>query len=587
MATVKITDLPYITSIQPNTANTILVGVDIPLDYTGQMTLTTLAQGLYSNNNLKVGNNDIIYASAVGQFTGNSSSYLQVTVRNQQGTGSSDLVATADDGSDGTHYIDMGINGSTYSDPAYSATKAHDGYLYVQSNDPQGNLVLGTASKNARINFVVGGIESSNIVSYITTSGIFSPSINSLVAANVATLRGEVTANADSANSVINTRISANVATLRGEITANADSANSVINTRISANVATLRGEITANAASANSVIDTRITSNISTVNAFAQAAFNKANNALANSTGTFAGDLTITGNTQVARMNTANLSVVGTANVSGTLNVVGAVSMNATLVMSNVNFNATESAITLSASQTIATPVNDGYMIHISGKEGVPSRIITDSYGTGAYSVYSSRTARGNVTNPSAVQTNDIIGRFSASGYGTTKFQQFGTGRIDFIAAENYTDAKTGSTIKFWNCPTGTNTLTNIATFNGDSAVFTGVVSPQKGLVLTPNVVSGVTNTLNIDIANNSLYKVTIDNTATVNLSGYQTGKIVEVWMTNSSGTNRAVTHGCLANNSTVNGTSFTLKATSSAYLKYFSIDGDNVNTFVSIVFS
>jgi len=574
MATVKITDLPYITSIQPNTANTVLVGVDIPLNYTGQMTLTTLAQGLYSNNNLKVGNNDIIYAGSVGQFTGNSASYLQVAIRNQQGSGSSDLVATADDGNDGTHYIDMGINGSTYNDPTYSATKAHDGYLYVQSNDPQGNLVLGTASSNSRINFVVGGIQSQNIVSYITTSGIFSPSINSLVAANVATLRGE--------------------------ITANAASANSVINTNISANVATLRGEITANAASANSVINTRITANIATANLFTQAAFDKANNALANTSGTFGGNLTISGNVIVTGqtsstgpITTGNLIVNGTTSLSG--NVVmnaatymtGAVTVNSTMVLANSNFNATESAMTITASDTVAIPVNDGYMIHISGKNGIPARIVADSYGTGAYSVYASRTARGNVTNPSAVQTNDIIGRFSSNGYGTTKFQTFGTGRIDFVAAENYTDSKTGSIIKFWNCPIGTNTLTNIATFNGDSATFTGIVNPQKGLVLTPNVVSGVTNTLNIDIANNSLYKVTIDNTATVNLSGYQTGKIVEVWMTNSSGTNRAVTHGCLANNSTVNGTSFTLKGTSSAYLKYFSINGDNVNTFVSIVFS
>jgi hypothetical protein len=585
MATVKITDLPYITSIQPNTANTILVGVDIPLNYTGQMTLTTLAQGLYSNNNLKVGNNDIIYAGSVGQFTGNSASYLQVAIRNQQGSGSSDLVATADDGNDGTHYIDMGINGSTYNDPTFSATKAHDGYLYVQSNEPQGNLILGTASSNARINFVVGGIQSQNIVSYITTSGIFSPSINSLVAANVATLRSEITANATSANSVINTNISANVATLRGEI---------------SSNVSTINGSITANAASANSVINTRITANIATANLFTQAAFDKANNALANTTGTFGGNLTISGNVTVVGqtsstgpITTGNLIVNGTTSLSGnvvmnaTTYMTGVVTVNSTMVLANSNFNATEAAMTITASETVATPVNDGYMIHISGKNGIPARIITDSYGTGAYSVYASRTARGTPASPSAVQLNDTIGRFAASGYGTTKFQTLGTGRIDFIAAENYTDSKTGSIIKFWNCPIGTNTLTNIATFNGDSAVFTGIVNPQKGLVLSPNVVSGVTNTLNIDIANNSLYKVTIDNTATVNLSGYQTGKIVEVWMTNSSGTNRAVTHGCLANNSTVNGTSFTLKATSSAYLKYFSINGDNVNTFVSIVFS
>jgi hypothetical protein len=57
-----------------------------------------------------------------------------------------------------------------------------------------------------------------------------------------------------------------------------------------------------------------------------------------------------------------------------------------------------------------------------------------------------------------------------------------------------------------------------------------------------------------------------------------------VEVWITNTSGSNRTVTHGCLAVNATVNSTTFTIPATSSAYLRYFSIDGDNANTFVAV---
>ena len=52
MATVKITDLPPINTINANTANTVLVGVDIANNITGKITLTTLAANLYSNNNL-------------------------------------------------------------------------------------------------------------------------------------------------------------------------------------------------------------------------------------------------------------------------------------------------------------------------------------------------------------------------------------------------------------------------------------------------------------------------------------------------------------------------------------------------------
>lgn len=280
MSTVKITDLPVITTINANTANTLFVGVDIPTNITGKMTLTTLAAGLYSNNSLAVGNNYTILPNVVAQFSGNSATYLQVNLENQTPSGSGDYVVTADDGTDTDYFIDLGLNGSTYSDPTYSATKAHDGYLYVAaSGTNKGNLAIGTTNSGGKINFVVGGLQTSNIVGYIDSSGIWSSSINSTVAANVATLRSE--------------------------ITANAASANSVINTRISANVATLRGEISANAASANAVINTNITANIATANLFTQAAFDKANNALANTTGTFNGSLTITG-----ILSTANVTI-------------------------------------------------------------------------------------------------------------------------------------------------------------------------------------------------------------------------------------------------------------------------------------
>jgi hypothetical protein len=431
-------------------------------------------------------------------------------------------------------------------------------------------LILGTASSDARINFVVGGIESSNIVSYITTSGIFSPSINSLVAANVATLRGEVTANAASANSVINTRISANVATLRGEI---------------SSNVSTINGSITANAASANSVIDTRITSNIATVNTFAQSAFDKANNALANTTGTFAGDLTITGNTQVARMNTANLSVVGTANVSGTLNVVGAVSMNATLVLANSNFNATEAAVTIKATQTVSTPSNDGYMLHISGKQNIPSRVVFDSYSTtgSAYALIAGRTARGSVTSPTATQNNDVLMRISGNGWGTTGFATLGTAHIDIIATENYTDAGRGTKIVFYNIPNGSNVFNEVASFNANTVDFAGVVYPLKGFIYGPRVFPAAQTAITIDFANNVVLKANCAADVTFSFTNYTPGKVVEVWLTNTGGTNRTVTHGCSAVNSTDNGTTFVIPATSTAWIKYYCVDGDIANVYVT----
>ena len=68
------------------------------------------------------------------------------------------------------------------------------------------------------------------------------------------------------------------------------------------------------------------------------------------------------------------------------------------------------------------------------------------------------------------------------------------------------------------------------------------------------------------------------------ITLSNYQSGKIVEVWITNNANQNKTVTHGCLANNSTAKATTFTIQANACAFLKYFSIDGDQANTYVSI---
>jgi hypothetical protein len=133
-------------------------------------------------------------------------------------------------------------------------------------------------------------------------------------------------------------------------------------------------------------------------------------------------------------------------------------------------------------------------------------------------------------------------------------------------------------------------NSVGYFQTVNVDSLVSSGVVNPQKGLLLSPNVLSGITTTLNIDIANNSLYYFKTNATTTINLSGFATGKIVEVWLTNTDtggGSNHTITHGCLANNSTIGATSFTLSSLHSAYLKYFSIDGDLANTFVSVNYS
>ena len=542
MSTVKITDLPSITTINANTANTVLVGVDIPTNITGKITLTTLAAGLYSNNNLVVGNNFTILPNVVGQFTGNSASYIQVNIENQTASGSGDFVATADDGTDTDHYIDMGINGSTYSDPTYSALKAHDGYLYVASSGTgKGNLAIGSTNSTGRVNFVVGGLETSNIVGYVDSSGIWSNSINSVV-----------TANAASANAVINTRISANVVTLRGEIASNV----ATLRGEIASNVATLRGEIASNV----SAVNASIASNIATQNTFAQAAFNKANSAIANTNGVFtAGDFYISGDSFV----------------------------NGTFILANSTFGATEAAMTIKATATVQTPSQAGTMMHVTGKANTPARIIYDSFSTdgSAYVVMAGRTGRGTVVSPTATQNNDILMRIAGNGWGSTGFAPLGVARIDIIATENYTDSARGSKIVMYNIANGSNTVQEIASFNANAIEFTGAVYPAKGFIYDPREFAAAQTAVTIDFANDVVLKANCAADITFSFSNFTAGKQVEVWLTNTSGISRTVTHGCSAINSTKNSTTFTLASTSTAWLKYYCVNGDLANTFVTIV--
>lgn len=575
MSTIKISQLNEIPTLGANTSATVFVGVDLANSITGKITGTTLARYLYANNVLNVGGNPIVYDHVIGQFASSSDTYLQVNIQNFNSVGSSDFVASTSDSDGANSYIDMGINGKDYYDAAYNSMRPYDGYLYVHgpsNTSNTGNLIIGTASAGANIVLTIGGTEAGNIVGYITKKGI------ALIAGGYITFPdGTAIKSGNYSNSAF---AKANAV---GSYAESAYAQANATNNYAVSNYAFANATMAyANAGFAQSNTNaTNIQGTFGFVvaaNNLAQGAFNRANNALSNTSGAiFGGDLTISGN--------VNILGTGTTRVSNTLTLDNNLTVNGIVTLANTSFLATQSALTVSATANIGVPSNDGYMIHISGKQDIPSRIVNDSYGTNAYGLFANRTARGTVTSPSALQSGDIIARFSGNGYGTTKFATFGSSRIDFVATENYTDANTGSQIKFWNCAVGSNTLVNIATFNGDSAVFAGYVEPQKGFIFTPRLPAGNQTTLAIDFTNDSMIKANLINDMSVTLSNFVAGKVVEVWLVNAGSFNRTVTHGCFASNSTDKAVSFVMVSGSAAYLKYFSIDGDLGNTFVSIV--
>jgi hypothetical protein len=559
MSTVKISELPLISQINANTANTLFAGVDIPTSATFRMTAKTIAQGLYSNEVLNVGQNQQNLPNTIAQFALSGGSYIQTNLVNTNDGGSADIVVTANTGSGGTdsaNFIDMGY-ANKYYQPGLefnnigNAIYPLDGYLYVQgtASSNGGNLVIGTTTSGTNLRFIVGGGTAKNVVAKMTSTGLTMNTGTSITFAD-----GSVQTVAS------NPAAYSTAAYAQANVTIGVDATQ---NSRMTIIEGVNDGQNTATLAT-DGKMQVAFNQANNTQNA-AQAAFLKANNALANTNGVItAGDLTVSGNIQVLGVGASGLF-----------------SINA------VPFAANTPAFKITGSANTGytqTPLNQGYMMQITGFANTSSRIVNDAFGANSYPVYVGRAARGSAISPAATANGDILLRISGNGWGNS-FSQFGQSRIDFVADENYTDTSKGTKIDFWNTIPGSNTLTKIATFNANSATFIGSLNPTKGFIYTPNVYPGSQTAITIDFANNSMVRAQTSTGIVVSMSNYTVGKIVELWITNTAGTNQTYTTGVSAINSTLNATTYTIPGTSTICARYFCVDGTLANTLVSVI--
>lgn len=94
--------------------------------------------------------------SVTGLMTkGSINNYFQMNVKNLSSgaNASADLVATADNGTETSNYVDLGINGSGYTGAAIQTGKANDGYLISSGND----FYMVNSSANKAMLFLTGG----------------------------------------------------------------------------------------------------------------------------------------------------------------------------------------------------------------------------------------------------------------------------------------------------------------------------------------------------------------------------------------------------------------------------------------------
>ncbi len=91
---------------------------------------------------------------------GSINSYFQMNIKNLSNgpNATTDIVATADNGSETSNYVDLGINGSNYTGNAIQTGVANDGYLISAGND----FYLVNSSANKSMLFLTGGTGAAN-----------------------------------------------------------------------------------------------------------------------------------------------------------------------------------------------------------------------------------------------------------------------------------------------------------------------------------------------------------------------------------------------------------------------------------------
>jgi len=594
MSTVKISQLPNLTRLDSNTSNTILVGIDNSTSVTSKFTAKTLAESLYSNTALNVGNNAIIFPNVIAQFVGNSSAYLQTNLQNKTPSGSADHVITADVGTDERDYIDLGIHGSTSSDAIFTSILPLDGYLYVQGNTATstgGNLIIGTTTAGRTVNIIAGGPGSDKVQVKISTDGV------NLVAKPLKFADGS-----SQNTSTESTGPFANSAFVRanssfGVANSAAIYANGAFGASNSASLYANGAFAASNSASlyANGAFEAS-----NSASSYANSGFGVANSASLYANGAF-----IQANAVFSR---SNNQVWPQANAAfGTANS-GSLYANAAFIQANAAFSQSNNQVwpqanaAFNSSNTVGVYANAAFGVANSASlyangAFTAANVATSAalYANGAFGAANSAGVFANgafinsnnaytTANSAGTYANGAFGAANSAGqYANAAFSKANTaqslaatqaGRLDIIepiAQAAFTNAAAALA------------NTSGAIFDGNLIV-SGLFSANNGYTFKPRLPVGDQTTITIDYATDSMIKANLVADLTVSHSNFISGKVVELWLVNSSGAQKTITHGISALNSTVHDTTFNMPAASCAHLRYFVANGDLANTFVKV---
>jgi len=126
---------------------------------------TSLTGTVYVGQNARTFETTADLTNPGAVFELNGQPYAQVAIHNQSSNSSTDYIAYADTGIDGSGWIDMGITSSAFVQEEFGITGPHDGYIFLEAPENTlgaGNLVIATGANGTenKIVFAAGGFES-------------------------------------------------------------------------------------------------------------------------------------------------------------------------------------------------------------------------------------------------------------------------------------------------------------------------------------------------------------------------------------------------------------------------------------------
>lgn len=470
--------------------------------------LLTILTNTAVNATMSVGNSSMNVALgwlagdlAIIEFYANQNNYSQAILTNSNNgvSSSGDFVVADNGGISSTNYIDMGINGSNWSNTQWTINGGSDGYLYTGNT----NLSIGTAGQKY-INFFANGTLATNEVMRITSGanvGIGNTNPNAkLQVTGTANVSGAVnlanTLNLTGAASLSNTLLVTGNTTLSNTlaVTGNTTLSNTlaVTGNTILSNTLSVTGNVTfSNVVSLSNVITAVTFSNTVTIIG----------------TATLANTLAVTGNTSLSN----TLTVTGNASFSNTIAVTGNVTFSNTLaVTGNTTFSNT---LSVTGNVTFANT------LAVTGN-------VTFSNGT----IFNGNVVvNGNTTFNNLVSTNANV---SVNGYMSVSNSLTIGGALNVSGNITYTGVSAGNLVpsdstywlgqptQRWSLYGLTLNVSNTATFSNTLAV-TGNTTLSNTLAVTGNVTfsNAIAVTGNATLSNTLVVTgaVTLSNTLAV----------------------------------------------------------------------